>query len=417
VPDHENRIYPPTLMADSTFVRMESERDTENVAITNLITSALRASAGCYITTDSTYMVALNEDDNDLSTIQADIVLGKGGLPFIAGECKLNTYKWTVLRRNLIDAYHHNRRDPNIKRAVRQLFSYMCAAGVEFGFMTTYGTTWFARRVRDRPDVLQITNGFSYNSANPSVAHCLWYLLNQPLYTFDELTRFVPYYSLEDSGEDKDGPSSDESSGSEFRGKRGRPDDDRDARGTGRRLRSESRKGTLEKIPQDQLEISEPPTDELMKPEKKGLWTPKHDENTKLQVHVQSLPEGQLWRIAGLWESLEELQGTVVPRIVSYGMFGDQPVIVWQEMDASISLPDLSLNERAEVLGLVRKIYRECMLAVELQGDDNIVRLPETGQLALFDLVDHVRDVSNRFEFLEVAKGVQRRLFGGRPEV
>ena len=396
--DPKNLLAPHFI--DDRVLEMTTEADTQHAFLGNMATPALRATKHCRFVSNARL--------SPTSTLRGDFLLLKETRNMIAGKCKLHSAGWADID-DIIESFPGIIR---VKRAVRQLFTYMCVAEVKYGILTSYGATWFFQRVPNQTTTLQVSRKFEFDD-EPSVASCIWFLLQQNSRTMPYNGTLIAYYSTDDTDneEEDDDEDDDGTSDSNYH-----PSPKRQKKRKQKRTPSGSH---LKDMSVAQLERMDNPKQNMSEKHWSGLWMPTMDENNPSQVTAKTPVHGmtfdtiaQVKEIEHMWQDMVKLQGTVIPRMIASGIYQDRPIIVWQDMDTTIKIADLNANEKGKVLGLVRQVHRECKLLCGLQGDRNVVRLADTGELALFHLWNCTVPAPSRESFLEGVESVQKLLFG-----
>ena len=111
-----------------------------------------------------------------------DLLLRHGAVKL---PCEIHYPRGHLLFANdIVHCYHaeqkRQKNPPNDwSKIIRQVFTYMVNLCTRYGVISTYLGTWFLRRKHGSELEVEISTRFVHDARDPSVARCLWYLLNR----------------------------------------------------------------------------------------------------------------------------------------------------------------------------------------------------------------------------------------------
>jgi hypothetical protein len=319
----------------------------------------------------------------------------------LVGEVKFPSQDWNVIL-DIAGTYNRIDQPRIVRRAVHQLYGYMVEQNARYGFLTTYNDTWFFRRSFENPRILQVSPLVpgSPGVGAPTVLRCIWYLINQNYEFVRRQQGDDDSYFSQDEPPPKDPSSSDpSSSGTEFTpspASRKRLQSELSPLGPG--LRSHNKKGKTDgKKNLDSLVGIEPRENSFSFTNNNGIRFEsavrviKQDPDMEqrqlclLLSALDSEDEYKLERIENALDSLQDLQGEHVPRLLCpLGLWKDKPALVLESF-RPIELAALSSKEKVQVLDALRAFHRRSVLLGE-RKNLSIGQSDVDGAILLFGL-------------------------------
>ena len=284
---------------------------------------------------------------------RADVLLRKG-MAKLPCEIKFPRDRWLFVN-DLAECYKReqnslSKRNDEWSKVIRQIFTYMVRLETRYGVISTYEGTWFVRRKPGSELEVEISSRFYPESQNPSVARCLWYLLNREDHRFrDNIMPDLYVAPKEDSG--SSGPERSDPEDKSYRRPSQRRREDEAEDDSRPRKSPRLTKETVESL-QENLAVECRESKEMFA---RGRWMGQ----PCTVVFVPSLDD--LDSVVSAMDTLEKLQGQRIPKLLSYGIVNSRYVLVLQpdiEPVGKDPRESMSDPEKVEASEAMRQIHR-----------------------------------------------------------
>ena len=302
-----------------------------------------------------------------------------------------------------------------VQRQIRQLFGYMVHERTRYGFLSMYNLTWFFCRAPNR--VLRISPAIRIDNANPTVAQCIWYLLQrndgfmarepgQDLYFSGEGHPSNPESNLDDSTSDEaDDPSL---------VRNVEPlSSSRPVTRSHKRARTESHGEEIPKLDAYDLQLADT---EIVEPNsilRPVTFSPldANGDRKPMDATAWMFPDSKMsWFALDL---MSELQ--CFPKVLTQGRLPSGKIVIVTESVSPIPHnASLTTNEKVQALDRLRALFRAGYYLVDGISLKQLVYKMENGKRCVFlgDIFHSVREIAHKQDKTKCAAAFQKMLFG-----